>query len=82
MDSEDIEGFLAIGCPSDEYDSEASLIESAMERITSFGERAISAGEVQEIVALVWNDRFGPFDPKEIRRRVPAFDAVARKLTA
>ncbi|HTW31245.1 MAG TPA: hypothetical protein VMD76_06175 [Candidatus Sulfotelmatobacter sp.] len=81
LDSEDIEGLLALGCPSDEYDGEASLIESGMARATSFGETPISAKELQEIVAFVWNDRFGPFSLEDVRRRSPAFAAVAEKLT-
>jgi hypothetical protein len=81
LDSEDIEGLLALGCPSDEYDGEASLIESRMARASNFGERPVGAKELQEIVAYVWNDRFGPFDPDDIQRRTPAFAAIAKKLT-
>ncbi len=82
LDNEDIEGLLALGCPSDEYDGEASLIESAVARATNFGEMPIGPEELQEIVAYVWNDRFGPLGPDEIQRRTPAFAAVAKKLTA
>ena len=81
LDSEDIEGLLALGCPSDEYDGEASLIESGMAKATNFGARSMGAEELQEIVAYVWNDRFGPFGPDEIERRTAAFANVAKKLT-
>jgi hypothetical protein len=81
LDSEDIEGLLA-RCPSDEYDGEASLIESGTARATNFGETPISTEVLQEIVAYVWNDRFGPFGPVEVQRRTLAFAAVAKKLTA
>jgi hypothetical protein len=80
LDSEDIEGLLVLGCPSDEYDGEASLIESGMARATNFGDKPISTGQVQEIVAYVWNDRFGPFSPEDIQRRTSAFAAVAKKV--
>jgi hypothetical protein len=41
LDHEDIEGLLASGCPADEYDSEASLIESEIAKITDFGKKPL-----------------------------------------
>jgi len=34
LDSEDIEGLVAIGCPPDEHNSEASLIEGRISKLT------------------------------------------------
>jgi len=81
LDAEDIEGLLALRCPSDEYDGEASRVESEMAKVTNYGEKPISAKQVEEIVARVWNDQFGPFGDEELGKRSPAFASVARKLT-
>jgi hypothetical protein len=80
LDSEDIEGLLALGCPPDEYDGEASLIESAIAKLTNFGAREMNAEHIEVIVARVWSDQFGPFDQGELQKRKPAFASVARKL--
>ncbi len=37
LDHEDIEGLLASGCPTDEYDSEASLIQSEIAKMQTLG---------------------------------------------
>ena len=44
LDAEDIEGLLEIGAPSDEYASEASLIEDASAKKTEFGTKQVSVG--------------------------------------
>lgn len=80
LDQEDIEGLLALQCPSDEYDGEASLIESGVARATNFGKDKISADEVEAIVSEVWNRQFGPFDPDHLKQRRSAFASVAQKI--
>jgi len=80
LDKEDIEGLLALECPPDEYDGEASLIESGIARATDFGKNKINAETVQAIVAEVWNSQFGPFDPDELEKRRSAFLAVAQEI--
>lgn len=82
LDSEDIEGLLALDCPRDEYDGEASLIESGIAKVTDFGKTKAGAKQIEELIARVWNDQFGPFDDEELMRRQPAFASVAKKLTA
>lgn len=82
LDREDIEGLLALHSPPDEYDGEASLIESEIAKITSFCEKAVDAGEVEGIIAAVWNVQFGPFDAEDLERRRSAFSAVAQKIVA
>jgi hypothetical protein len=80
LDHEDIEGLLASGCPADEYDGEASLIESEIARITAFGERPLSVEDCERIVIDVWIEQFGPFRAEDLEMRGPAFSAVAKKL--
>ena len=80
LDSEDVEGLVAIGCPPDEYNSEASLIESGIAKLTRFGEKPLAEDQVERIVAEVWNQMFGPFSDEDLQKRHPAFTAVARKI--
>ena len=82
LDREDIEGLLAIGCPADEYDGEATLIESRVAQATNFGETKLDLRQVQSIVAEVWNDRFGPFSQGELEKRQPAFAVAARDIAS
>jgi hypothetical protein len=80
LDNEDIEGLAAIGCPPDEYNGEAALIESRIAKLTRFGEKSLDEIQAERIVAEVWNERFGPFSDEDIQKRHPAFIAVARKI--
>jgi hypothetical protein len=80
LDSEDIEGLLALGCPTDEYDGEASLIEDRIAKATNFGEKTLSVAQVEDIVGAVWNFTFGPFEAGNFERRRSAFSSVARKI--
>lgn len=81
LDGEDIEGLLALGCPKDEYDGEASLIESGIAKVTDFGKTKADAKQIEEIISRVWNDRFGPFDDEELKKRQPGFASAAKRLT-
>jgi hypothetical protein len=80
LDGEDIEGLVAIGCPPDEYNSETSLIESRIARLTRFGNEPLEAAKVEAIVAEVWNEQFGPFSDEDLQKRRSAFTAVARRI--
>jgi hypothetical protein len=80
LNSEDIEGLVAMGCPPDEYDSEASLIEGRIAKLTQSGEKPLAENQVERIVAEVWNELFGPFDDEDMQERRSAFTAVARKI--
>jgi hypothetical protein len=82
LDREDIEGLLALDCPRDEYDGEASLIEGGVARATNFGKNKIGADTVQAIISQVWNSQFGPFDGEDIEKRRAAFASVAQEITA
>ncbi|MGA7400829.1 MAG: hypothetical protein WBW38_12465 [Candidatus Sulfotelmatobacter sp.] len=80
LDREDIEGLLASGCPADEYDGEASLIESEIAKITSFGEKPLSQKQCERIIVDVWVSQFGPFKAEDLDMRAPAFSSVAQKI--
>jgi hypothetical protein len=82
LDREDIEGLLALECPSDEYDGEASLIESGVAKATNFGKSAISVEQVEGIVRAVWDSQFGPFDPPDLEKRRSGFASVAHRIAA
>jgi hypothetical protein len=69
-----------MGCPPDEYDSEASLIEVRIAKLTQSGEKPLAENQVERIVAEVWNEMFGPFNDEDMKERRPAFTAVARKI--
>jgi hypothetical protein len=77
LDSEDVEGLLAMGCPPDEYDSEASLIEGRIAKVP--GDK-LNADRIADIVAEVWNSQFGPFDEEDLDKRRQAFSSVARRI--
>jgi len=82
LDHEDIEGLLASGCPADEYDNEASLIESEIAKITDFGKKPLSIEQCERIVIDVWIKQFCPFKAEDLETRGPAFTSVARKIAA
>ena len=82
LDREDIEGLLARDCPADEYDGEASGIESGLARATNFGKDAVSVQIIEGIVRDVWNSQFGPFNPDELEKRRPGFASVAQTILA
>ncbi len=81
LDDEDIEGLLALGCPKDEYDGEASLIESGIAKVTDFGKAKADPAQIEEIIRSIWNEQFGPFDGDELIKRQAGFASVAKKLT-
>ena len=82
LDHEDIEGLLASGCPADEYNSEASLIESEIAKVTDFGKKKLSISDCERIVIGVWIKQFGPFKAQDLEMRAAAFSAVAEKIAA
>jgi hypothetical protein len=80
LDQEDIEGLLSSGCPADEYDGEAALIESEIAKITDFGKKPPNAIQCERIVIDAWIEQFGPFKAEDLELRRPAFSAVAQKI--
>ncbi len=80
LDDVDIEGLLAMHCPPDEYDSEASMIGSRIFELISAEER-LSVAQITEIISQVWNSQFGPFANADIEKRQAAFELVAEKIS-
>ena len=80
LDHADIEGLLAIGCPADEYNSEASLIEDRIAKLAQSGPEPPAEAQAERTVAEVWNEQFGPFSDEDLQKRSSAFTSVARKI--
>ena len=80
LDNEDIEGLMAFGCPADEYNGEASLIEGRIAKLTRSEHEPLGEAEVERIVAEVRNEEFGPFSDEDLQERRSAFTSVARKI--
>jgi hypothetical protein len=79
IDSEDPEGLIAMGAPTDEYESEASVIEAQIAKVAA---DKVNVEQITDIVAEVWNSQFGPFDAGDLNKRRHAFSTVARKIVA
>lgn len=82
LDEEDIEGLLALGCPGDEYDNEAKLIEEKICGSANFGKKTFGPDDLAKIIEDVWDAQFGPFDETESRARNPHYVAAARMVLA
>ncbi len=80
LDNEDIEGLGAFGCPADEYNGEASLIEGRIAKLAQSEHGPLGEAQVERIVAEVWNEEFGPFSDEDLQKRHSAFTSVARKI--
>jgi hypothetical protein len=80
LDCEDIEGLLAMGCPADEYDSEAAMIDNRIAELEWNKEAGPARPQVEQIVAEVWNEMFGPFSDEDLQKRQSAFASVALKI--
>jgi hypothetical protein len=66
--------------PQDEYDGEASLIESKIASASGFGKVRLQPDQIEKVVAEVWIDQFGPFGKDELEKRHIAFSSVAKKI--
>jgi hypothetical protein len=75
---EDIEGFIQLGAPADEYDSEAEELEVMLSKLGGMH----SEEQIVEVLEDVWNEFFGPFNAEEIGKRRGAFRRVAHRLKA
>ena len=74
--SEDIEGFIHLGAPSDEYDSEAKKIADAL---STLADNQLTSDNIVAVVALVWAKSFNR-SADEIERRMSAFRHIAQQL--
>jgi hypothetical protein len=76
LNHEDVEGFLTLGAPEDEYSSEARMIWEAIER----GQARPREEELNELLRRMWQETFGPFSDEEIEKRYPALRRIAKRL--
>ncbi len=76
--SEDVEGLLELGAPSDEYSHEAKTIASALEELTP---GAASEDGIAAVVAKVWARSFDLSD-EDLDKRYAALRRVARQILA
>ena len=72
---EDIEGFLNLGAPQDEYSSEARKMGLALQAIDEPTEE-----EVSQVVMNVWDKAFGPFTDEDIEMRRPVLERIVRHI--
>jgi hypothetical protein len=80
IDAEDPEGLLALGSPADEYSHEASIIAGKIHELSQRQGSPATAEQISEVVAEVWIEYFGPFEPTGLEKRKPLFLAVGRRL--
>jgi len=80
LDEEDVEGLLALDCPSNEYDEEARLIADRVRSVTKLGENLLVLADAERIVEEVCNKQFGPFEGAQLEIRRPIWRAVAKRI--
>jgi hypothetical protein len=73
---EDIEGFIEMGAPADEYQDEAAQIAAA---IAALGAEEFSEENILAIVSLVWMKSFG-LDEEDMALRLPALRRVTQAI--
>jgi hypothetical protein len=73
---EDVEGFIELGAPQDEYESEAALITAAILQIK---EHERTEDSVLSVAAIIWMNNFGLGD-EEMQLRLPALTRIVRAI--
>ena len=74
---EDIEGFLALGAPSNEYHDEASEIQAALERLDT---HEVTHDRVAVLVMETWERAFGPFSEEDRENRKSVLERVVHGI--
>lgn len=77
LQKEDIEGFISLGAPADEYSSEAVQIAE----ILNSGEENWRENQIAAIIIAIWKGSFD-LSEDEIKLRMPAITAVSRNIAA
>jgi hypothetical protein len=72
----DIEGFIADGAPSDEYESEADALHAA---IAHFTIAEVTTDRLIAIIEPIWRDSF-QLDDTALAQRQPAIQALAQQI--
>jgi hypothetical protein len=76
LQHEDVEGLIELGAPSDEYDTEALAILSALQAMPT---SELNQSSLAAIIAVVWAESFGRTE-EEIKQRMPAFLSIANRV--
>jgi hypothetical protein len=74
--TEDIEDLISAGAPEDEYDDEAKVILSALEKLKP---HEFTEAQVVVVIAHIWAKAFDR-STSEIQQRMLAFRRVAQKI--
>ncbi len=77
LQEEDIEGFIEMGAPNDEYLSEAEEIASL---ISSMEANQLTENNVISGVIKIWQKYFGLLSDSDINKRMAGFRNVTRKI--
>jgi hypothetical protein len=77
LNESDIEGFLEIGAPPDEYSREAQNITS---KLAYLNDSDLTEENVIAAVRDVWIQSFGPFSEGDLTQRLPVFQQVAQRI--
>ena len=72
----DIEGFIEIGAPEDEYISEATVIQKKIDQLTY---NQLSYEIILNIVLGIWKDKFN-LSASDMKIRQNFFESVAREI--
>lgn len=75
---EDIEGFIELGAPTDEYESEAEVI---AQTLADLPDGEYSYENVVSIISLIWGKYFNIYD-NELKLRMPGIERVAKQIIA
>lgn len=76
LQREDVEGLIELGAPTDEYNSEALAVSSALQAMPA---QESDQSSLAAIIAVVWAESFG-LTEQEIKLRMPAFLRIANQL--
>ena len=77
LQTEDVEGFLALGAPRDEYSHEAAEIQTALEPLE---QQQITAQLVSTLILAIWEQSFGPFSEEDWARRKPVLSRLVERI--
>ena len=72
----DIEGYIDLGAPADEYSSEAEIIASAVSQLEHF---EINEENIISIIFAVWKKSFN-LDNSDLQARKPAISSVTERI--
>lgn len=70
----DIEGYIELGAPADEYDSEAEIITTSMNQLSGV---ETTQENIAAIIFHVWRQSFN-LDDSDLTARQPAINSVAK----